>query len=121
MNAYSNDLRAKIAAAYEANNYSMREIAQLFAVSISTVKLIVQRKRRSGSTDALPHNAGRRLRADQQAQEFLRTRIAEQNDLTLQELCTELHQHSGLRLSPPTMCRLLQRLKLPRKKKSSGQ
>jgi transposase len=121
MKPYSNDLRAKIVAAYDANNYSQREVAQLFGVSESTVRKLLRRKRQQGSTDALPHSGGQPLRADHRVQAFVVDTLKHNNDRTLQELCDSVEEHYSIRLSLPAMCRLLQRLNLPRKKNTARQ
>jgi transposase-like protein len=55
MKPYSNNLRRKIVGAYESGNHSLDEVADLFGVSLATVKNFVRRKRLTGSSDALPH------------------------------------------------------------------
>jgi transposase len=40
-------------------------------------------------------------------------------DATLEELCTGIATETGVRVSVPTMCRMLQRLGFPRKKSRS--
>ena len=47
--AYSNDLRRKIVEAYESGDYSLGEAADLFGVSLATVKNFLRRKRETGS------------------------------------------------------------------------
>jgi transposase len=52
---------------------------------------------------------------------LVRQLVREQPDATLEELCAQLLHRRGLRLSVATMCRVLQRLGLPRKKVPSCQ
>ena len=59
MNPYSNELRGKIIAADEKNEYSHRAVAALFGVSAATVRNLVRRKREPGSADAFPHSGGK--------------------------------------------------------------
>jgi transposase len=59
MNPYSNDLRGKIIAAYEKNDYSQRAVAALFGVSPAMVRNLVRCKRETGSADAFPHSGGK--------------------------------------------------------------
>ena len=117
MKAYSDDLREKIVVAYTNNEYSQREIATLFGVSESTVKSIVRRHRTTGSSAALPHGGGRQTGLSEAIRATLRSAVAAQNDRTLKELCTLLKQKHKLTVSPPTVCRWLQELRLTRKKK----
>ena len=116
MKAYSNDLRRKIIAAYENNDYSQQQVADLFGVSPATVRNLVRRKRETGSPDALPHAGGRKPALNEKARAFLRQALEQGNDLTLDELRQRLHAKHKQIVSRPTLCRLLQTLDLPRKK-----
>lgn len=49
---------------------------------------------------------------------LLKALLEEDNDATLEELCTRMENVTGVRVSVPTMCRILQRLELGRKKKT---
>lgn len=117
MKAYSNDLRRKIVAAYENNDYSQSQLAQLFSVSATTVRNLVRRKRESGDVDALPQAGGRNPTLGEQERQSVRQMIKDNADATLSELCQGVEQEYKKRVSTSTMCRLLQLLKLPRKKR----
>ena len=58
MNPYSTELRGKILAAYEKNEYPHRAVAALFGVSAATVRNLV-RAAVPGSADAFPHSGGK--------------------------------------------------------------
>jgi transposase len=45
--------------------------------------------------------------------------IAENNNITLVVLCKQIEAKTGIRVSVPTMCRILQKLKLGKNKKSA--
>jgi transposase len=119
MKAYSNDLRRSIVAAYEKNDYSQGQVAKLFGVSPATVRNLVRRKRETGNPDALPHAGGKSSQLDRQAGDRVRQLLTERNDLTLAELCQQIEQEQHKSVSASTMCRLLQLLSLPRKKRRS--
>jgi transposase len=119
MKAYSNDLRRSIVAAYEKNNYSQHQVAELFGVSPATVRNLLRRQRETATTDALPPAGGNRPRLDQQARDRVRQWVAERNDQTLAELRQQLEREQHPSVSLSTLCRLLQGLGLPRKKKRS--
>ena len=119
MKAYSNDLRRKIIAAYENNDYSQQQVADLFGISPATVRNLVRRKRETGSPDAMPHAGGRKPVLNEKAHAFLRQALEQDNDLTLDELRQRLHARHKQSVSRPTLCRLLQTLGLPRKKSRS--
>jgi arginine repressor len=55
----------------------------------------------------------------QPLQDRVRQLVAKQNDRTRAELCKQIAQEYKTRVSVATMCRLLQRLGLPRKKRRS--
>jgi transposase len=119
MKPYSNDLRRKIVVAYENNNYSQSQVAQLFGVSPATVRNLVRRKRETGTTDALPHAGGKSPTLGDKERESVRLMVKADNDATLSELCHRVEQQHKKKISASIMCRLLQLLGLPRKKRLS--
>jgi transposase len=119
MNSYSNDLRRKIVEAYERGDHTLEEVAELFGVSLASVKNFLRRKRETGSSDALPHAGGKRPALNEKARIALRNAIKENNDLTLEELRRFLKGTQRKEVSLSTLSRLLQALGLPRKKSRS--
>jgi transposase len=114
MKPYSLDLREKILRAYDARLGSQRALAALFGVSRTFVEQLLQRRRSTGTIAPRPHAGGRKPSCDAAAQEAVRQLLCAQADATLEELWTRLLQRQGLRVSVPTMSRLLTRLGLPR-------
>ena len=119
MKPYSLDLRQKILRAYDQQLGSQRALATLFGVSHAFLEQLLRRRRTTGEIAPRPHAGGRQPRCDPAALALVRQLVHEQPDATLAELCTQLQQQRGLRISLATMCRLLQRLGLPRKKRRS--
>jgi transposase len=119
MKPYSNDLRRRLVAAYETNTYSQGKVAELFGVSLATVKNFLRRHRETGAPDALPHAGGKRPSLDDKARLFVQDLLTQDNDLTLEELCQRVARAYRKRVSRPTMCRVVQALGLPRKKSRS--
>jgi transposase len=119
MKPYSNDLRRKIVEAYESGDHSLEEVADLFGVSLATVKNFLRRKRETGSADALPHAGGKKPSLNEKARTTLRNAIKGNNDLTLKELRKLLKGKHKKEVSLPTISRLLQAIGLPRKKSRS--
>lgn len=115
MKPYSQDLRDRIIRALEAGDASQRAIAERFCVSLSWVEKLWRRVRRSGSGAAKPH-AGGKPRALKDHSEARRREVAKQPDATLEELRDRVRAAHGPSVSPATICRELQRLKLPVKK-----
>lgn len=116
MKAYSTDLRQKIIDAHNRKLGTQPEIAELFGVSVSFVEKLLYRYRTTGDIAPKPHAGGRQMRLDGAAQQRIVQWLQVQPDLTLEELCTRSETELGVKISVPTMCRLLQRQGLPRKK-----
>jgi transposase len=116
--AYSQDLRERVIAAVRAKRQSLAQIAQTFGVSEATVDNWARRWRESGGVAALAWAGGvkRHLRECGAA---IRAAVRKQPDATLQELCERVEAVTGIRSNPSMMCRELQRLDLPRKKRRS--
>jgi transposase len=119
MNPYSNDLRRRIVEAYESGEHTLAEVADLFSVSLASVKNFVRRQRETGSPDALPHAGGKKPALTEKARLFIQDAVQQDNDLTLDELRRRLKTKHRKAVSRPTLCRLLQTLGLPRKKSRS--
>ena len=119
MKPYSLDLRQKIVRAYDQKLGSQRALAALFGVSHAFLEQLLRRRRATGALAPRPHGGGRQPRCDLAAQRLVRQLVHEQPDATLAELCAQLQQRRGLRVSVATMSRLLKRLGLPRKKRRS--
>ena len=118
MKAYSEDLRERVSVALNSGEQAQSAIAERFGVSPSFVERLSRRLRQTRSWAALPHGGGK-ARTLQPYGAWLRAQIAEQSDVTLEELCERVHQTHGVPASPSMMCRELQRLHLPRKKSRS--
>jgi transposase len=119
MRPYSNDMRRALLAAYEKHEYSQRAVAHLFGVSPTTVRNIVRRQRETGTPDALPRGGGRTKTLAQPVHDRVRQLLLRRNDMTLAALCAQIDQEDKTRVSVSTLCRLLQHLDVPRKKRRS--
>lgn len=119
MAAYSIDLRQKILHACERRLGSQHALADLFGVSLSFVEKLLRRHRLTGDLAPKPHAGGQRPRLGAAADTLIRRLVHDNTDITLEELCTRVADELGVRVSVATMCRLLQRLGLPRKKSRS--
>jgi len=118
MRPYSQDLRDRAVAAYEAGEGSQAAVAARFGIHKSTLEKWLYRKRATGNCAALPPASGRRrtLRA---CEGLIRAEVAQQPDVSLAELCERVTAATGIVASASMMCRELQRLDLPRKKSHS--
>ncbi len=117
MKPISNDLRRRIIEAIQENEESQPEIAERFAISLSTLEKLWHRLRVTGSYEPLPHAGGRR-RLLEASQELIRAEVAAQPDITLAELsATVARQKNQSPVSLSTLSEELRRLSLPRKKR----
>jgi transposase len=119
MAAYSIDLRQNILHAYVRRLGSQRALADLFGVSLSFVEKLLRRHRTTGDLAPKPHAGGQGPRLDAAAGTPVRRLVQANGDITLAELCARVAAAAGARVSVATMCRVLQRLGLPRKKSRS--
>lgn len=119
MAAYSLDLRQRILRAWERRFGSQRTIADVFGVSLAFVEKVLRQHRTTGNIAPKPHAGGQKPRLDAAAQAMIRRLVREHPDATLHELGAEVAAETGVQVSVATMCRVLQRLGLPRKKSRS--
>jgi transposase len=75
MNPYSNDLRRRIVEAYESGEHTQAEVADLFNVSLASVKNFLRRQRETGSPDSLPHAGGRTPALTDKARQFIQDAV----------------------------------------------
>ncbi len=113
MQAYSDDLRQRVAAAYASGHFTIGEVASRFTVSVSFVNKLLQRQRTTGSVAALPHRGGPAPRLQPLDHQHLAACVAAQPDATL----AELGQQLVAAVSPTVLCQTLQALDLRRKKR----
>ena len=85
---YSEDLRIRVVGRVEAG-HPVREVAETFGVSASSVVKWSQRKRETGSVAAKPMGS-RQARSLAAERDWILARIAENPDVTLRELVAEL-------------------------------
>ena len=114
MQPLSNDLRERILKAIDNHEGSRRKLAARFGVNPSTITRLLQLRRQTGSFDPRPHAGGVTPTLDQGALERLRTLVEQTPDATLEAL----KQKMGVTGSKMIICRALQKLGLPLKKKS---
>lgn len=117
MKAYSLDLREKIVETYKAGGITQRELAARFRVSLFFIIKLLGQERRGEGLQVKPRGRNRKAMLKPEMQRFIETELTERNDLTLPELCERVGAEFGVRVSPPTMCRALQRVNYKRKKR----
>jgi transposase len=119
--AYSVDLRQKIIDAYHQQEGSQRQLAKRFRVSLTFIENLLKRYRTDGTVEPRAHGGGRSAKLNLKQEAVLATLVEEDNDAILLELCERLEQRVGVRISRATMGRIVQKLKLTRKKNFARQ
>jgi transposase len=117
---YSADLRERALAACERRDGSRAEIARRFSVGVSTLYGWLKQAREEGRRAAKPAAGGGPLLGGDEGCATLKGVLTERGDATLAEVADELAARTGRRWSPSALCRALERLGWPRKKRRSG-
>ena len=107
MQAYSLDLRQRVAQALAEAGARQRQVATRFCVRVAFVGKLVPRQRRTGSGAALPGRGGPPHCLDAQAQTWLVAEVGRQPDATLAELRDVLTAETGQRVSVGAVWRVL--------------
>ena len=111
MKAYSLDLREKIIEAYSNGKGSQRKLSETFGVTRSFIQKLFKRYRENGSIAAKVRTQQTPTKLSVPELEVLRELVEAQPDATLAELCEQLYERTGTRISVATMDRMV-RLKL---------
>ena len=96
-----------------------RQLAKRFRVSLTFIENLLKRYRTDGTVEPRAHGGGQVAKLSQDQEAVVATLIEENNDAILVELCDQLEQRVGVRISRATMGRYVQKLKLTRKKNSA--
>ena len=117
--AHSLDLRQRIVNAHQSGKYTTKRIAEIFQVSVGTVKALVRLYRKTGNlAPRKPSPPPLPIWTDPNLHQVIRDIVNTHNDATLAEYCDLFAERTGIRISVPRMCELLMKLKLYRKKKT---
>jgi transposase len=117
MRGYPIELRERVVKAVDQLEGSIRPVSMLFSVSESFIYKLLRRQEETGTIAPKPPAGGFAPMLQGARLERLRGLVQEQPDATLEELQQRLQEQTGLCPSLPTVCRALQKLGLPRKKK----
>lgn len=116
--AYSKDLREKILLTIEQGQQSKPTIADSFKVSNSFVYALWSRYQKTGKIEAKRRGGNNPPKIDQKGEDHLREWLANEPDLTLNELCHRYTAHFSISVSKSALDRTLKRMKMTYKKKS---
>ncbi len=119
MKAYSQDLRQRVLKAIDAG-HSQAEVAELFAVSVATIKRYFKQRRETGHVlpKAIP---GRPAKKAAQLQAHLPAQLEAHPDATREEHVRLLQVEHGIQVSTASVSRARAALDWTRKKRRSEQ
>ena len=113
LKAYPVELRSRIVAAVDRGVGSLPTVAALFNVSINCVANYLRLRDQTGSLQPRPYYGGRAPAIPEHRHDELRQLLADQPDLTLEQIRDRMHLDCSL----AAVCRTLKKLNLTRKKK----
>jgi transposase len=116
--AFSQDLRERVIKAMESGKYGRHEVAEKLEVSVWYVDVVMKRLRETGNREAKPWNGGQE-RVLKSHREWIRKRVEETPDITLEELCIAIKKDKQVKANHSMMCRELAGMELPLKKSRS--
>ena len=107
MNAYSKDLRLRVLEAVD-RGVPRREVAELFGVSLSTIKRYIKRRREGEDLEPRPSTGRkRRILATSEEQRALWEQLENNDEATLERHCELWEEKRGVRVSIATMSRAI--------------
>lgn len=118
MQAYSMDLRTRVAAACHEAGARQADVAQRFGVSVPFIKKLLRRQRETGSLAAKPATGGRVRYLDAAAQTWLVDYVQQHPDVTLAELNQAWQAQGGRPVGQTCIWQVLDEHDLRRKKKA---
>jgi transposase len=118
MKTYPLELRQRIVDAVDNGLGTYCEIAEIFQVHESYIYRLLRWRNQRGDVAPLAHGGGAQPKLKDAELEVLAALVQEQPDATLEELCDRLKKRTTVAVSLPTVCRHLQKLRLPPKKKT---
>jgi transposase len=117
MKPYSKDLRLKVLEAVD-RGMPRREVAEVFGVSVPTIKRWLKRRRETGEVAAKP-NPGPPARKGAVLEEALPAQLDANPDFTLEEHQQLFEETYDISVSTASISRAFERLGLPLKKRHS--
>src|SRR5882757_978626 len=87
MDAYSMDLRERVAADCDAGKLSQPAIAEKYDVSVSFITKLLRRRRETGFLEPKPHTGGPAPLLGERDRKRIAAQVHKQPDITLAELC----------------------------------
>lgn len=120
MKPYSLDFRQKIMEVHHEGKTSQRQLASRFNVALSFIEKLIKQEKETGDISPKGHGGGAQPKLTPEQKQVIADLVSANNDATLAELCDQLDEEVGVRVSRSTMGRLTQELNLTVKKNISG-
>jgi transposase len=107
MNAYSKDLRLRVLDAVD-RGVPRKEVANLFGVSLSTIKRYIKRRKEGEDLEPKPSPGRKRsILATTEEKHALWEQLEDNNEATLEHHCELWEKKQGIRVSIATMSRAI--------------
>lgn len=113
---YSDDLRRKLLEAHDQGKGTLAQLADGFGVSLAWAWKISSARRRTGSAERKPYQAGPKIRVDHEA---VRRLLEAEPGLYLRELQAALKASTGTQVSTPHLWKIVGELGFRLKKSRS--
>lgn len=114
---YSVDLRERVLQLHATGKYSRQQVANIFNVSLSTVKLYL-RLERAGKALEPGRSTGRIPKLNADELDFIKQLVKEHPDASLEWFRDQIKKQTKKKIAISTTCRILIKLGFTRKKKS---
>ena len=107
MNAYSKDLRLRVLEVVD-RGVPRKEVAELFGVSLSTIKRYIKRRRAGQDLEPRPSSGRKRhILATAEEKRVLWEQLENNDEATLERHCELWEEKRGVRVSLATMSRAI--------------
>jgi transposase len=112
------EVRKRVVAAHREGKGTYAEVADVFQVGEASVSRWLRLDRETGSLEPKPP-PGRAPKLDERGRGVLRELVEQDNDATLAELASRLHERTGVKLVVSAVYKVLAKMGISRKKKTS--
>jgi transposase len=112
------EVRKRVVAAHREGKGTYAELADVFQVGEASVSRWLRLDRETGTLEPKPP-PGRAPKLDERGRVVLRELVDQDNDATLAELASRLHERTGVKLVVSAVHKVLAKMGISRKKKTS--
>ena len=116
--AYGLELRERVIGAWNHGEYTQVDLADVFGISISTLKRWLCKVRHGEGLEPKSNQSGRPRKIDEKGEETIKQLVRENPSITLKELSKAYYKRHKIRVDKSILSRSLQELNLRYKKLS---